>query len=127
MSARILIVEDDVGLRDALVGMLTRRGYDIVAAGSGNEAIARLKEEPSIDLVLSDYYMADGDGRHLLGYVRNQMPPPPPPFILVTGQADLSTTELLALGAQELLVKPVSVRELIAVFARNLPAARAKG
>jgi two-component system, response regulator FlrC len=119
VTARILIAEDDDGLRQALVGMLARRGYQVTAVASGNEAIARLRADPTIELVLSDYYMPDGDGRQLLAFVR-QCEPPPPVFILVTGQADLSTTELLAMGARELLVKPVPVRELVAVLARYL-------
>ena len=125
MSKRILVAEDDESLRQALVGLLLRRGYDVVAASSGNEAIARMRLEPTIDLVLSDYYMPDGDGRELLAFVR-QREPPPPVFILVTGQADVSTQELLAMGAQEMLVKPVPVRELLAVLTRYLAPRRAE-
>jgi CheY-like chemotaxis protein len=117
VSARILVAEDDAALREAIAGMLARRGYEVVAVASGNAAIDVLGAEPAIDLVLSDYYMPDGDGRQLLAFVRARTPPPPV-FILVTGQADLSTTELLALGAQELLVKPVSARALISTVAR---------
>lgn len=119
MTARILIVEDDAGLRDALASMLVRRGYEVVVASSGNAAIERLADGPPVDLVLSDYYMPDGDGRQLLAFVRERHPRLPV-FILVTGQADLGTPELIALGAQALLHKPVSARTLVATLAAHL-------
>lgn len=118
--SRILVVEDDQMLRDAMVTLLSRRGHAVVSAGSGNEAIRVLRTDAVVDLIISDYYMPDGDGRQLLRYVRAR-DQEVPVFILVTGQADATLDDLKALGVQRMLVKPVPIRELVAVVAEFAP------
>ena len=112
----ILIVEDDQMLRDSLVALFKRRGYAVQSASSGNQAIRILKSEATIDLILSDYYMPDGDGGQLLQYVRS-VDPERPPFILITGQTDPSSV-LPREGIDELLYKPVDIATLMKTVAR---------
>jgi DNA-binding NtrC family response regulator len=112
------VVEDDEALRDALVALLKRRGYAVQAAASANDAIRVLSSEV-VDLILSDYYMADGNGQDLLDYVRRHNPSVPP-FIMMTGQAGVTAAELQRSGLQEFLTKPVSSRNLVEIIARYL-------
>ena len=58
---KIMIVEDDAGLRDILAQFLTRLGYRITLATGGGEALAHLDEELP-DLLLSDINMPDAVG-----------------------------------------------------------------
>jgi len=118
VTPTILVVEDDEALRDALVALLKRRGYAVQAASSANDAIRVLSSE-EVDLILSDYYMDDGNGQDLLDYVRRHNPSVPP-FIMMTGQAGVTAAELQRSGLQEFLTKPVSSRSLVEIIARYL-------
>lgn len=121
----ILIAEDDDLLLDVLVQLFEMKGYAVRSATSGNQAIRILQEEPEIPVVISDYYMPDGNGRQLLSYVRNQHPTHPA-FILITGQTDLGLDDnLKAMGLDEFLLKPFPIRELLAIVARYVASARA--
>ena len=59
MTARILVVEDERAIQIALSGLLSREGYDVEVAGSGDEAIAKL-EVGAFDLVLTDLALGKG-------------------------------------------------------------------
>jgi DNA-binding NtrC family response regulator len=109
----ILVAEDDEILRDLLVGLFERHGFEVFPAATGNEAIRLLEQHPSIELVLSDYYMPDGDGGDLLAFVRRR-DPRRPVFIMMTGQTDLAVSADTP-GINEFLVKPFSVRELVKI------------
>lgn len=115
----ILVAEDDEELCQAMVGLFKRNGYTVYSAISGNKAIEVLRTTQDIDLVLSDYFMPDGDGRKLLEYVRT-LPNTRPIFILITGQADLSAKEMLQLGADQMLFKPIPIRELLSIVASSI-------
>jgi CheY-like chemotaxis protein len=112
----ILVVEDDEMLRNALVGLLVRRGYPTQQASSGNQAIRVMESGLAIDLVISDYYMPDGNGRQLLDYVRARAVDRPP-FILITGQTDMRPGEIPP-GIDELLLKPIEIRDLMKIIGR---------
>ena len=56
----ILVVEDDKDLRRFVVRVLSRLGYEVLEAGSGNRALAVLKDSPDIDLFLSDVLLPGG-------------------------------------------------------------------
>jgi len=118
VTRTILVVEDDDALRQAVVKLLQRQAYVVVSATSAHAAIEVLDRGP-VDLILSDYFMADGNGLELLDYVRGQ-DPAVPPFIMMSGQAGISAAELRAAGLQEFLTKPVSSRNLVDLIARYL-------
>lgn len=113
MSA-ILVVEDDEMLCQAMVSLFKRNGYTVYAASSGNQAIKLLASTQGIDLILSDYFMPDGDGRKLLEHVKG-FAETRPVFILITGQTDLSAREMQSLGADKLLLKPIPTRDLVKI------------
>ena len=70
---KIMIVEDDAGLRDTLAQFLTRLGYQVSIAPGGSEALARIDEELP-DLILSDIHMSGLDGMALLHEVKTRYP-----------------------------------------------------
>lgn len=59
--ARILIIEDDNEVREYLESVLTRAGYDVIAASNGKEGVAMFGEQPA-DLVVTDIIMPEKDG-----------------------------------------------------------------
>lgn len=117
----ILVVEDDEMLCQAMVSLFKRNGFTVHSAASGNQAIGILSSTHGIDLILSDYFMPDGDGRKLLEYVKG-LPGTRPVFILITGQTDLSSREMQSLGADKLLLKPIPTRDLVGIVQRAIEA-----
>ncbi|GAA4721597.1 response regulator [Sphingomonas lutea] len=100
---RILYIDDDDGLRRLVEKMLTRRGHDVVGAGSGREGVARAGEG-GFDLVAVDHYMPEMDGLETLAELRKL--PDCPPVVYVTGSEE-SRVAVAALkaGATEYVVK----------------------
>ncbi len=70
-QTRVLVVEDDAGLREALVDTLALAGYQWLEAESAEQALVLLKSEP-IDIVVSDVQMAGMDGLALLRSIKLQ-------------------------------------------------------
>jgi DNA-binding response OmpR family regulator len=109
--ARILIVDDESGIRDSLKDYFELEGFDVVTAQSGNEAIALITAS-HFDLVLSDIRMPNGDGRYLLKSIR-QLNFSQPVVVLMSGYSDLSLEEAFAEGAADLIPKPFNPVELL--------------
>ncbi len=109
--ARILIVDDESGIRDSLKDYFELEGFDVVTAQSGNEAITLISTS-HFDLVLSDIRMPNGDGRFLLKSIR-QLNFSRPIVVLMSGYSDLSLEEAFAEGAADLIPKPFNPIELL--------------
>lgn len=110
-AARILIVDDESGIRDSLKDYFELEGLDVVTAQSGNEALALISAS-HFDLVLSDIRMPNGDGRFLLKSIR-QLNFLQPVVVLMSGYSDLSLEEAFAEGATDLVPKPFNPIELL--------------
>jgi len=111
-SLPILVVEDDAGLREALVDTLTLSGYPVREAADGEAALHCLASEP-IGLVISDAQMAPIDGYALFDEVRRRYSGLP--FILMTAYGVIERAiELLRAGASHYLLKPFEPAQLIA-------------
>ncbi len=112
----ILVVDDEVDLREIVASELDYMGATVYQAGNITAADAILKEQ-KIDLIISDIRMPGGTGVDLLRTVkaRNIFLPP---IILITGFADITAEEAYAEGAEALLNKPFQLDELIQVSAR---------
>lgn len=100
----LLVVDDEASLRGAIAFDFERRGYHVLLAASGNEAKALLAHT-TVDAIISDVQMPDGDGIELLRWVREQNHCIPV-FIFITGYSSLSVEQAYALGADSLFVKP---------------------
>lgn len=109
---RLLLVEDDLGLRGALRVALNRHGYEVVGVGTGEDAMRRLRADPSPELVLLDLGLPDLDGFALCEQIRviSRVP-----IIMVTAQAAVEArVRGLNAGADDYLAKPFKLAELIA-------------
>ncbi len=111
MNPTILVVEDDLDLRNLLNLSLVRSGYNVCLAGTGREALEKLNAY-SVDLVLLDVLMPDMDGFTVCVEIRKRSNVP---VIMVTGlnQSD-DVVRGLKLGADDFVKKPFFFRELLA-------------
>ena len=106
---RILVVEDEDAIADPLVDGLRREGYDVARAATGADALA---DSHHPDLVLLDLRLPDIDGLDVCRALRERSPVP---IIVVTARGEESDRVVgLELGADDYVVKPFGVRELIA-------------
>ena len=125
---RILIVEDEESYREPLVYQLTREGYDVSAAATGEEGL-ELFTKGGIDLVLLDLMLPGIDGTALCRRIREQSRVP---IIMLTAKsAEIDKVVGLEIGADDYVTKPYSFRELLAriraVMRRNQATAQASG
>jgi two-component system response regulator ChvI len=113
MKTRILIADDDSGLRETLRCSLESEGFGVTAAADGLSAQARLRSEPAIALSVLDISMPLMDGLELLKALRASGDTRP--VIILTSRDDEFDRVLgLELGADDYLTKPFSLRELAA-------------
>ena len=115
MSLGVLLIEDDKDLRSTLRQALIVEGYRVAAAASLADARALWQHttpEQGFDLVLLDLGLPDGDGRSFLIELRTQSQTPL--IVLSARHQDGEKVQLLDLGADDYLVKPFGVGELLA-------------
>jgi signal transduction histidine kinase/ActR/RegA family two-component response regulator len=110
----ILLVEDEEGLRGLNARGLKSRGYNVLEAGNGLEAIELIDgHDGSIDLVVSDVVMPEMDGPALLKELRKRSPNLK--IIFVSGYAEEAFAKSLPDGGQfEFLAKPFTLKQLVA-------------
>jgi len=118
-AARVLVVEDDKTLREALCDTIVYGGYEAVSAVNGAEALTVLEAE-SVDLVISDVQMDVMDGHTLLRNVRARRPDLP--FVLVTAHGSIGkAVEAMREGATDYLLKPFEAPVLLEMVSRLEP------
>ena len=111
MTLKVLVVEDDREIRGLLLSVLAVEGFEVRSAVSLSEARALLQHD-SPDLVILDLGLPDGDGADLLRRMRSVASPP---VVIVSAQHDeAQKIALLDAGADDYLVKPFGVGELLA-------------
>ena len=117
-GARILVADDEKGMRDFLGILLRKAGYDVALAASGGEALA-LTAKASYDLLVSDIRMPDLSGIDLLREVKATSPQTL--VVLLTAYASTQTAvAALKLGAYDYITKPFDVEEFKIVVAKAL-------
>lgn len=123
-SCRILVIDDEKGLRDFLCYELAERGYEVAAAADAAEALEWL-ESHDFGLVISDVRMPGMDGVALLREIRRSHPRVE--VILTTGFGTVETAvEAMKHGAFDFLLKPVEVERLTTAVSRALEAGELK-
>ncbi|WP_025133684.1 response regulator transcription factor [Leucobacter sp. PH1c] len=106
---RVLVAEDDRSVAAALTAALTRAGHTCVRVARGDELLARYRD---VDAVLLDLGLEDMDGLDALAELRRVSSVP---VLVVTARGDeRSTVQALRSGADDYIVKPVRVHELLA-------------
>lgn len=110
-GARILVVDDERGIRRTLTQMFTRMGYQATGVASGAEALEQMRRE-RFDLVILDLKMPEMDGTEVLKAARPFAPDTV--FILLTAYGTLdSAIVAVRHGAFDYLLKPSSVQEIV--------------
>lgn len=108
-NTTILIVDDEADLREVLELGLQVMGVRTLSAESGESALKILDTTP-VDVVVSDVRMPHGDGVFLLENMRKRHFDMP--VVIMTGFADRSSAEFIAMGANDVLHKPFPIKEL---------------
>lgn len=111
---RILVVDDDMFVRDSIRLTLTTAGYTVVEAKDGEKGIKAIKDNAlSLDTIICDIQMPKVNGMEAIAYFRSQFPSVP--VIVLTGHPNLEgATTLLKQGVVEYLVKPIEPEKLTA-------------
>ena len=112
MTLRVLLVEDDRELRTTLRDALAVEGHDVLTAASLAEGAALLEHAGGLDLVILDLALPDGDGETLLNWLRRGRSWPV--LVISARDAPADKIRLLDSGADDYLVKPFNVAELLA-------------
>jgi CheY-like chemotaxis protein len=114
-TRRILLVDDDAGVRKTLAGLLRASGQDVLEAGSGTEAMDWLRAT-AVDLVLTDLGMPEVTGWDVARAAKACRPDLP--VVLLTGWGDQAGTEIPSnAGVDRILAKPVPRSVLLTVIA----------
>ena len=115
----ILLVEDEEGLRALNARGLSSRGYTVLEAGNGVEALEVLAEKGHVDLVVSDVVMPEMDGPTLLRELRAR--DPNVKIIFVSGYAEEAFAKNLPTNEQyAFLAKPFTLKQLVAIVKETL-------
>ncbi|MDP2313322.1 MAG: sigma-54 dependent transcriptional regulator [Pseudomonadota bacterium] len=116
--ARVLCVDDEIEMLDTTRRIVARDGHEVVAVGSGGEALAELEGDP-FDLVLTDLMMPGIDGMAVLATALEKSPGVP--VVLMTAYATIETAvAAMRAGAWDYVTKPFSMQELRVVVERAL-------
>jgi two-component system response regulator HydG len=114
----ILVVDDDASLRKACCEIVAGMGFVPLAAGSVPEALAVLKEQQPVDMLLLDLKLPGGGGLSLLGQLKTLYPKTL--VVVMTAFATVSSAvEAMRIGATDYLTKPFALEELTAVLIRS--------
>src|SRR4030042_375858 len=109
-KAKILIVDDEIRVREILSRKLTDNGYNCLTAPDGNNALKLLKND-HVDLVLLDVMMPGKSGHDVLQEIKLRYPDTA--VIMVTAIADVQTAiGLMRMGAYDYIIKPVELNIL---------------
>jgi two-component system chemotaxis response regulator CheY len=114
MSKTVLIADDSASIRNILKLTLEFKGYTVLEAEDGKAAYETLKST-ACDLLISDIAMPSMSGLELLSKVRQTLQNKTLPVIICTAEKDIKEEEIIRRGANKVLIKPVSPRELLAI------------
>ncbi len=109
--ARILVVDDEPGIREAIRMMLVYAGHEVASASSAPEALA-IMEKRRFDLVLTDFWMPDMKGDEFAAIIKER--DPNQPVVMVTAYAEMLPTsgDSGRRNIDRLLPKPFTLEEL---------------
>jgi DNA-binding NarL/FixJ family response regulator len=112
-KTKVLVIEDEVSLRQNLVSVLELNGFQVAAAENGLAGIDLAKADPP-DLILCDVTMPECDGHGVLKRLRQNPRTARVPFIFLTAKGERADVRAgMNLGADDYLHKPVSEQDLL--------------
>ncbi len=118
MSSRpkILVVDDEAGIRESLASILRDEEYEVAAVGSAEEALEQINSR-EFEVVLLDVWLTGMDGMEALGRIQGN--PRAPAVIMISGHGNIETAvRATKLGAFDFIEKPLSLEKII-VLVRN--------
>ncbi|SEK49191.1 two component, sigma54 specific, transcriptional regulator, Fis family [Colwellia chukchiensis] len=118
-TSKIMVVEDDAGLREALVDTILLAGYQCLAVDSGEEALLKLKSH-NIDLVVSDVQMGEMSGLTLLKSIVSNYPKLPVLIMTAYGTID-DAVQAMQDGACNYMAKPFAPEVLLNMVNQYVP------
>jgi PAS domain S-box-containing protein len=124
-SARILLIDDDEGVRSATAMLLKVEGFEVACAASLREAVQEVRADPRIDLVIADYHLQKGEtGIDVIAAVR-ALAGESVGAVLVSGDTSSTLREVQAGDRLRIASKPIQADELLELIASLLPPRRA--
>jgi two-component system phosphate regulon response regulator PhoB len=128
MAASILVVDDEADITSAVSWNLRREGYVTREASNGTEALALAAREPTPDLIILDVMMPDLSGVEVCRRLRSQPATAEIPILMLTAKDDeIDRVVGFEVGADDYMVKPFSMRELLLRVAAILRRAQPSG
>ncbi|NQZ77384.1 MAG: sigma-54-dependent Fis family transcriptional regulator, partial [Ekhidna sp.] len=120
--SKILVVDDEKSIRDALSDILTEEGYEVITAEDGEVGFSRLQEE-KVDLVLCDIKMPKMDGIELLGKVSDEAIDVP--FVMLSAHGTIDTAvQATKKGAYDFIQKPPDLNRILLTIRNALDNAK---
>jgi DNA-binding response OmpR family regulator len=117
---RILLVDDDEGVRTLVEKLLEKCGYSVTSVGLAQQCLERLSES-TFDLILLDHILPDMDGLLLLQLVRDRLGKSQKPVVYLTGIADDTTKRrAFEIGVDDYVIKPFDPGDFMARVSRQI-------
>lgn len=115
MAKRVLVVEDEENVRESVAALLEVEGLEVVTADNGARALAQLRNEPDVSLIILDLMMPQMDGWAFRARQLNQSELRDIPVVVLSGAREIDR-EVKEMEPEAVLRKPVSIQELLDIL-----------
>ena len=115
LKGRVLVIDDDTATLAVLSKAFNREAYDVEAASSAREALARLTRS-DFDVIISDIRMPEFDGKHLFSFIQDHFPDYRSRVVFLTGDSSKETLDFIAASGAVHFTKPPDIRDLLDVI-----------
>ncbi len=114
-ARRLLLVDDEPGIRTSLSAVLEDEGYSVVAVADGEAGLAQLETE-SFDCVLLDVWLPGMDGMEVLNRIQERLGDERPAVVMISGHGNIETAlRATRMGAFDFIEKPLTIDKVLLV------------